>query len=245
MVGRAQLGGRRARGGGAAVPVVGRLLGAVPSNCWATAARLPGDCQATAGDWPPAPGTRSPRNRASVPLACLHPPPAVLASACPPAVRPSSHPTGFSKYFAPNTPIAVMMMAPGYWNSAPDSKPPARQTCRHAASRGARTARSCRRHALLPALLALLLPRAPWEPAHPPGCACARPRAAPPSPVSACCHAPRMPFFTIPTANDTCVEVGPGMHWLSANSSANTASLSQCIRSTKRCEQVTEREEGG
>jgi hypothetical protein len=40
-------------------------------------------------------------------------------------------------------------------------------------------------------------------------------------------HLPVTPFLMIPTENDTCVLVGPGMHWPSAKSSAYTSSLIQ------------------
>jgi hypothetical protein len=46
-------------------------------------------------------------------------------------------PDGFASRLPANTPTAVMMMAPGYWNSAPDIRPPAAAA---AAAAGAVTA---------------------------------------------------------------------------------------------------------
>lgn len=55
--------------------------------------------------------------------------PAVAAAAVrhPPEATPASTPDGLASSCAANTPTAVMMMAPGYWNSAPDSRPPAQE----------------------------------------------------------------------------------------------------------------------
>lgn len=41
-----------------------------------------------------------------------------------PDATPASTPEGLASSWAAKTPTAVMMMAPGYWNRAPDSRPP-------------------------------------------------------------------------------------------------------------------------
>jgi hypothetical protein len=42
-----------------------------------------------------------------------------------PLATPPSAPLGLTSESAANTPTAAMMTAPGYWNRAPDSSPPA------------------------------------------------------------------------------------------------------------------------
>lgn len=44
-----------------------------------------------------------------------------------PDAMPLSAPDGFASRLAAATPTAVMIKAPGYWNSAPDSRPPGAQ----------------------------------------------------------------------------------------------------------------------
>jgi hypothetical protein len=46
---------------------------------------------------------------------------------------------------------------------------------------------------------------------------------------------PRQPCLKIPRAKDTCVDVGPGMHWQRARSSRKMAEENQLSLSTKVC----------
>lgn len=51
-------------------------------------------------------------------------------------------------------------------------------------------------------------------------------------------HLPSTPFLRIPSANDTCVEAGPGMHWQRAKISRKTFTESQCSFSIRYCENI-------
>ena len=54
-------------------------------------------------------------------------------------------------------------------------------------------------------------------------------------------HLPSTPFLRIPSANDTCVEAGPGMHWQRAKISRKTFTVSQCSFSIRYCTNIPQK----
>lgn len=55
------------------------------------------------------------------------------------------------------------------------------------------------------------------------------------------CTLPSTPFLRIPSANDTCVEAGPGMHWQRAKISRKTFTVIQCSFSIRYCTKHTKK----